>query len=318
MYGETAAPPSASNRRGGLSPHVRGNHRMGHRRWQLDGSIPACTGKPGGCSAGGAIARVYPRMYGEAPGVPLPCQLVGGLSPHVRGNHHPADAGLRRAGSIPACTGKPRLYPCLHAVLRVYPRMYGETSPARNRASRPGGLSPHVRGNRGAAAGCNHRRGSIPACTGKPATPAGGGSSFMVYPRMYGETCSMASMAPKLAGLSPHVRGNQQQRIGGPLDERSIPACTGKPRQFLVTGSCSRVYPRMYGETCRLYTTEERPEGLSPHVRGNLSRRNLLPKRIGSIPACTGKPFVFAISPPPRKVYPRMYGETLLPSPAGR
>ena len=86
MYGETRRAAVAMAMPRGLSPHVRGN--PGRRRLILrtGGSIPACTGKPGGCCAGGRNGAVYPRMYGETLPNPEVCLIYQGLSPHVRGN----------------------------------------------------------------------------------------------------------------------------------------------------------------------------------------------------------------------------------------
>ena len=46
MYGETAPIAASSFSTTGLSPHVRGNHRLIGSRSIGGGSIPACTGKP--------------------------------------------------------------------------------------------------------------------------------------------------------------------------------------------------------------------------------------------------------------------------------
>ena len=60
---------------------------------------------------------------------------------------------------------------CSHHA-EVYPRVYGETSPATNAIPRPRGLSPRVRGN--------------------PVVVCGAGGPSRVYPRVYGETYVMA------------------------------------------------------------------------------------------------------------------------------
>ena len=70
------------------------------------------------------------------------------------------------------------------------------------------------------------------------------------------------------------------------------------------------VYPRMYGET-RYHSVLLRPRsGLSPHVRGNPEAGTVDLSRVGSIPACTGKPVEIHVEQPTGEVYPRMYGET--------
>ena len=66
-------------------------------------------------------------MYGETLNKTIAKQLGKGLSPRVRGNPEPVGAAEGGAGSIPACTGKPRLYVAISTNTEVYPRVYGET-----------------------------------------------------------------------------------------------------------------------------------------------------------------------------------------------
>ena len=66
----------------------------------------------------------------------------------------------------------------------------------------------------------------------------------------------------------------------------------------------------MYGETVRPTLVTIDPVGLSPHVRGNLASYHRKRGKLGSIPACTGKPEVTVYAESDEAVYPRMYGET--------
>ena len=91
-------------------------------------------------------------------------------------------------------------------------------------------------------------------------------------------------------GLSPRVRGNPWQ---GPF----------------ASGS-SRVYPRVYGGTSVQEATPGFPRGLSPRVRGNLSRDGAAPRSTWSIPACTGEPTCRPRASAGAEVYPRVYGGT--------
>ena len=127
---------------------------------------------------------------------------------------------------------------------------------------------------------------------------------------MYGETSARTWMSRFFDGLSPHVRGNQAEDPGPRLAEGSIPACTGKPPPRALRGARQRVYPRMYGETGKSDRLRGEREGLSPHVRGNPGPDLVATQWARSIPACTGKPRPAPNSPTPRRVYPRMYGET--------
>ena len=263
---------------------------MGRGRALGARSIPACTGKPDPVRLESPRCWVYPRMYGETDEVLDGAVAGAGLSPHVRGNRsRPAD-GRGWAGSIPACTGKPLGGPPGGHDGGVYPRMYGKTSRSSGRSLIIMGLSPHVRGNRGGFRGREGVGGSIPACTGKPASSQVGRLASTVYPRMYGETDRGRDWRPCVQGLSPHVRGNPAEGDRPERRHGSIPACTGKPGDCAAIASGCGVYPRMYGETAEGAHRAVRAPGLSPHVRGNPHRSSVVRHRAGSIPACTGKP----------------------------
>ena len=74
----------------------------------------------------------------------------------------------------------------------------------------------------------------------------------------------------------------------------------------------NRVYPRVYGETGAGDDLSTQFEGLSPRVRGNRVYHVGTELRVGSIPACTGKPQPDAGGRRVSEVYPRVYGETFL------
>ena len=79
----------------------------------------------------------------------------------------------------------------------------------------------------------------------------------------------MLLLAVVVVGLSPRVRGNRAVATS-PLDaERSIPACTGKPKVLLPRSNQKGVYPRVYGETVVDRPAYKESTGLSPRVRGN-------------------------------------------------
>ena len=194
------------------------------------------------------------------------------------------------AGSIPACTGKPSDGMTTTTWMRVYPRMYGETSSSGMSWGGVRGLSPHVRGNPHCRAQDGRAQRSIPACTGKPCGSPRTSTGSRVYPRMYGETSKKTVYAWLNSGLSPHVRGNLAVLVDRGVGLGSIPACTGKPPSAADSAPPPWVYPRMYGETFRRPVHRDSELGLSPHVRGNLAVSYLATPPMWSIPACTGKP----------------------------
>ena len=87
-------------------------------------------------------------MYGETMALRAVKTMVYGLSPHVRGNLKLLNEHSSIAGSIPACTGKPKAITSIWQAKAVYPRMYGETTVNLVADGLRRGLSPHVRGNR--------------------------------------------------------------------------------------------------------------------------------------------------------------------------
>ncbi len=151
---------------------------------------------------------------------------------------------------------------------------------------------------------------SIPACTGEPGLPCVQQKSKWVYPRVYGGTAGLSGIHLAPRGLSPRVRGNPVVVLLRASPARSIPACTGEPRPVLVPGYSVEVYPRVYGGTHNNHHQRQRPEGLSPRVRGNLqgTRKALSTER--SIPACTGEPPRRSGHRDEQTVYPRVYGGT--------
>ena len=152
----------------GLSPRVRGSRYAITYRAVLNGSIPACAGKPG-CSATTAdLAGVYPRVCGEARFWSSSNRWETGLSPRVRGSPGHRQGQSRPFGSIPACAGKPSRLLIWGLLRRVYPRVCGEADNILAGTSGVAGLSPRVRGSRCFRASRSAAPGSIPACAGKP------------------------------------------------------------------------------------------------------------------------------------------------------
>ena len=173
-----------------------------------------------------------------------------------------------------------------------------------------GGLSPRVRGNRGADAFPAAAARSIPACAGEPGAPKSGWMGREVYPRVCGGTRRTAPTTGAGTGLSPRVRGNPGCRVNTVTCGGSIPACAGEPvwqrRQRLGV----RVYPRVCGGTGRAVRSARNGVGLSPRVRGNRDKR--ITDRMGyrSIPACAGEPRRRRRLRRRSAVYPRVCGGT--------
>ena len=112
----------------GLSPHARGNLRIGGHECYPQGPIPACTGEPVHQANWRANSGAYPRMHGGTSALTRRSSSVAGLSPHARGNPGSKGGGGAKRGPIPACTGEPLQGLKWDRQGRAYPRMHGGTS----------------------------------------------------------------------------------------------------------------------------------------------------------------------------------------------
>ena len=280
----------------GLSPRVRGNLQCDGLGPERAGSIPAGAGEPFSSGVSSRLTRVYPRGCGGTGRDSPPLSTIWGLSPRVRGNPTSPIWGIRCAGSIPAGAGEPNSWMCCAQTSGVYPRGCGGTLARRVGLPRREGLSPRVRGNRGAGPARPEARGSIPAGAGEPGASPAPEVRRRVYPRGCGGTHDGRPAVPAASGLSPRVRGNRGQlgRIGE--DQGSIPAGAGEPRHHAPRERRRGVYPRGCGGTGASWAASARRRGLSPRVRGNP------PRPSGGAP--------------PAPVYPRGCGGT--PAPAAR
>ncbi len=212
------------------------------------------------------------------------------------------DARLqRRHGSIPACAGKPHRPHRRQPSIGVHPRVCGEAAcPSPQMTAQEGpsprvcgeaaaiipegmnieGPSPRVRGSPVVAYTTVQSSGSIPACAGPGSIPA-----------CAGEAGNAASAFAFSTGPSPRVRGKP-----------------GAKRSGL---SPARVHPRVCGEAVTTVSFAAIACGPSPRVRGSQLAR-LTPRcRLGSIPACAGKPGCRFPRSRCRRVHPRVCGEAL-------
>ena len=249
VYGESVGLGLGGVGLGGLSPRVRGILPGVLIPVKDQRSIPACTGNPSACPRGPGPPLVYPRVYGESAEAAGKVSGFDGLSPRVRGIRVAGAGNLASVRSIPACTGNPGRAGRRRARGRVYPRVYGESTPAGRSRLGGGGLSPRVRGILQAIAENGEKRWSIPACTGNPYLRHDRYCLLEVYPRVYGESIEVTIARQPATGLSPRVRGIRRARMAHRPRRRSIPACTGNPGCRRILSPRSKVYPRVYGES---------------------------------------------------------------------
>ena len=229
VCGETRFARCQWHPRWGPSPRVRGNHLRSNATNRHMGSIPACAGKPARRGGYSLPAGVHPRVCGETVRLRGRASLNAGPSPRVRGNPHVAGVVQLDEGSIPACAGKPGSSGRCSPSCRVHPRVCGETRPHLRSTVPFPGPSPRVRGNPNRIRSTVRAVGSIPACAGKPGSPAFCRNKHRVHP--------------------PRVRGNLCLTFGPMSYMGSIPACAGKPIGYTRFSMPCRVHPRVCGET---------------------------------------------------------------------
>ena len=110
------------------------------------------------------------------------------------------------------------------------------------------------------------------------------------------------------SGLSPRVRGSHREApivctCCGP-----IPACAGEPGFSLRKIMRQRAYPRVCGGAFSRNAAAERPEGLSPRVRGSPLEQAFVHAPRGPIPACAGEPRQARRASARIRAYPRVCG----------
>ena len=168
-------------------PRVRGNLTKSPDPGSPQGSIPACAGEPITVRWDPPTTGVYPRVCGGTSKGLTQAWRQGGLSPRVRGNRDCNTCHFMQQRSIPACAGEPSMTASDCASPTVYPRVCGGTSLDQQRATRPPGLSPRVRGNRNRLMKRWTASGSIPACAGEPMGGILLQTMVAVYPACAGE-----------------------------------------------------------------------------------------------------------------------------------
>ena len=195
-------------------------------------------------------------------------------------------------------------------MMPVYPRVCGGTAESAESRHSSHGLSPRMRGNRGAFWGRCPWPGSIPAYAGEPVGNGGWQSAQKVYPRVCGGTCHESLQSMARVGLSPRMRGNPRTTGSEVFFSRSIPAYAGEPRNRMPAAAAARVYPRVCGGTRADIARRKAARGLSPRMRGNPLAPVMMTAPVRSIPAYAGEPQSGPPQAQGRRVYPRVCGGT--------
>ena len=159
---------------------------------------------------------------------------------------------------------------CALVVKRVYPRACGGTGCQHCLAPFAKGLSPRLRGNAHDDLAACSGNGSIPALAGERLRDHPAARRLEVYPRACGGTAVIAEAVDLVVGLSPRLRGNDQQLVNDQQQNGSIPALAGERFIIGTAGSRAGVYPRACGGTMIRARNRDDLRGLSPRLRGNV------------------------------------------------
>ena len=309
VCGEAGGPVQWLIRGRGPSPRVRGSPAWLGETRPVEGSIPACAGKPVTPASRRHGATVHPRVCGEALGQHRANLAREGPSPRVRGSPYWRILRAPEDGSIPACAGKPNGTTARQGRRRVHPRVCGEATYRRTRQSAMAGPSPRVRGSHCQRRTVGNNHGSIPACAGKPYDDRVARLRHRVHPRVCGEAVTTVWPACAPPGPSPRVRGSLCPRRTDHRRQGSIPACAGKPPPGTKSCPRGRVHPRVCGEARGVRELILATNGPSPRVRGSPDSRDSTHAWWGSIPACAGKPSDKTGVRFTYRVHPRVCGE---------
>ena len=212
--------------------------------------------------------------------------------------------------SIPADAGLPDPPEDAVGLVGVYPRGCGATRAGRRRGHHHQGLSPRMRGYQEPLHRGGGRMRSIPADAGLPLAAAPRDYMGRVYPRGCGATRTLVTQCAFCRGLSPRMRGYLKLRMMLDRLAGSIPADAGLPADGNLPGARVGVYPRGCGATRCTRQNRRWGQGLSPRMRGYLSRLEDLDPAQGSIPADAGLPAASGSASPRSGVYPRGCGAT--------
>ena len=253
----------------GLSPRMRGGSDIEYHNGCIRRFIPACAGCLEPVCHPRRSTSVYPRVCGvvrrwrveqvNLPGLSRLCGVVQlgvvfvehqnrGLSPHVRGISPHTSQEHDTLGFIPACAGWVTSRHSPAASWKVYPRVCGVFPLAIFAAHVPHGFIP-------AYAGCLSRGCLAPV-------------AWRVYPRVCGVFVGGRISAPKVSGLSPHVRGVSGVFLPCPPPTRFIPAYAGCLSASSTIEGLNMVYPRVCGVFPWLSFGATLYGGLSPRMRG--------------------------------------------------
>ena len=171
------------------------------------------------------------------------------------------------------------------------------------------GSPPRVRGTGSGNVSILINGGITPACAGNRKRLWGNRAGGKDHPRVCGEQVLGMTLAQRMVGSPPRVRGTGCSQRCFRSVQRITPACAGNRRPPAARRWTSRDHPRVCGEQLAGHIRESPSWGSPPRVRGTVFPFQDQPSRYGITPACAGNRTWRILPMPPAWDHPRVCGE---------
>ena len=210
---------------------------------------PACAGKRGRCARRCRCRRDHPRVCGEKPWTPWEKIVLKGSPPRVRGKALVLTDFMADSRITPACAGKSASTSSTRTLSEDHPRVCGEKWKFGRR------VVQHPED----------------------------------HPRVCGEKTLRLTVAYRLLGSPPRVRGKVLFATVSCFSPRITPACAGKRSPSPIHSEEGQDHPRVCGEKFVLLFDRLPCVGSPPRVRGKAHDLSASLRQRGITPACAGK-----------------------------